>query len=38
MCGCCTKIVHIVTDSPPIKPTFTQDKVLVREGLLQGVT
>jgi len=38
MCNCHTKIVRIVTDSPTIKPTFTRDKVLVREGLLQEVT
>jgi len=38
MCGCRTKVVRIVTDSPPIKPIFTRDKVLMREGLLQEVT
>jgi len=37
MCGCRTKIVHIVIDSS-LKPTFIRDKVLVREELLQEVT
>jgi len=36
--GCRTKIVRIVTDFPPLKPTFSRYKVLVREWLLQEVT
>jgi len=29
------RLCDIVTDCPPIEPTFTQDKVLMREGLLR---
>jgi len=35
LCSCSVKIVCIVTDSSPIKHTFTQCKVLVREGCYQ---